>query len=235
MRGRNVMGRFTTNYEVISIGDGITADLQNPVGQSVLWWVFNPDRTHIDPTYDVGSYWNRGRVWFTPFEIPVVLATIEQGPGGHNERGLYTVDYLRLVINTPEILPYLPNIAYEPDAHLLDRIEYRGSLFQPTNVYPKGHVEHEMVVIQVEAEQIKDEEVVNDTQFNGRRQYPSSFSEEFAGKQFETEDYPPPAEFSDEFRAREFDSAGREIDIVEKTPRWGQHQAPHGDIYESEH
>ena len=158
MRGGqgNLMGRFTTMYEVQSIGGGITQDLQNPVGQSVLWWVFNPDDTQVDPTYDVGAYWSHGRVWFSPFEIPVVLATIEQGAGGHNERGLYTVDMLRLVINTPEILPYIPTIVWEPDRHLNDRVEYRGGLFQPTLVMPKGHVQHDMVVIRVELEQIKD-------------------------------------------------------------------------------
>lgn len=226
MRGRNVLGRFTTRYEVHSIGDGITSELQNPVGQTVLWWVFNVERTHIDPTYDVGSYWQRGRVWYTPFEIPVVLATIEQGAGGHNERGQYTVDFLQLIINTPEILSFIPSIVWEPDKHLNDRIEYRGGLFQPTTVMPKGHVQHDMVVIRVIAEQIKDEEVVNDVQFNGLRPYPSPFSDAFNPKEFESEIYPPDAEFSIDFRAREFDTVSAEIDVVEYIERWGSHHAP---------
>jgi hypothetical protein len=230
--GGNLTGRFTTTFEVESIGQGITQDLQNPVGQSVLWWVFNPDGTHVDPTYDVGDYWNRGRVWFTPIELPVVLATIEQGPGGHNERGMYTVDFLRLVINTPEVLPYLPNIVMEPDKHLLDRIEYRGALFQPTTIYPKGHVQHDMVVIQVEAEQIKDEEVVNDPQFNGTRVYPAPFSDEFAPREFESEVFPPPSEFSQDFDPDDFDTTRREIDVVEQIPRWGAHVVYEHDIYE---
>lgn len=227
---RNLMGRFSTTYEVNSIGGGITADLQNPVGQSVLWWVFNPDDTQVDPTYDVGNYWNRGRVWYTPYELPVVLATIEQGMGGHNERGLYTIDILRLVINTPDILPYLPDIVTEPDNHLLDRIEYRGGLFQPTLVYPKGHVQHDMVVIQVEAEQVKDDEVVNDPQFNGTSEYPRPFSDDFNPKEFEARTYPPPAEFDESFAAADFDSTEPQVEVVEKIPRWGAHVI-HDDIY----
>ena len=220
MRGGhgNLMGRFTTTYEVQSIGGGITQDLQNPVGQSVLWWVFNPDDTQVDPTYDVGAYWSHGRVWFTPFEIPVVLATIEQGPGGHNERGLYTVDMLRLVINTPEILPYIPSIVWEPDRHLNDRVEYRGGLFQPTLVYPKGHVSHSMVVIQVELEQIKDDQVVNDTQFNGDITYPGGFAAaEFNQAEFSGPGYPGNPEPTE---------GARKIEEVEHIERWGEH-----DIY----
>lgn len=228
MRGRDVTGRFTTNYEVTSIGDGITADLQNPVGQSVLWWVFNPDATQVDPTYDVGSYWSHGRVWFTPFEIPVVLATIEQGVGGHNERGLYTVDMLRLVINTPEILPFIPSIVWEPDKHLNDRVEYRGGLFQPTLVYPKGHVQHDMVVIQVELEQIKDDQTVNDTQFNGNVRYPSPF----APAAFNPTEFSGPA-----YPGNPVQTEGtRDVEEVAHIERWGEHTAHSsdtntGDIY----
>lgn len=231
MRGDNgdLTGRFTTTFEVRSIGGGITQDLQNPVGQSVLWWVFNPDQTLVDPTYDVGNYWNRGRVWFTPHEIPVVLASIEQGPGGHNERGMYTVDVLRLIVNTPEAMPFLPDIAMHPDQHLNDRIEYRGGLFQPTTVFPKGHVEHSMVLIQIIAEQIKDEETVNDSQFNGGRYYPSPFSEEFNSKHFETEVYPPVAEFDENFDAHEFDSTEPTVEEVDHLERWGEQ---HLDIYD---
>lgn len=227
---RNLMGRFSTTYEVNSIGGGITADLQNPVGQSVLWWVFDPETTKVDPTYDVGGYWNRGRVWFTPFEIPVVLATIEQGMGGHTERGLYTIDTLRLVINTPEITPYLPNIAYDPDTHLLDRIEYRGGLFQPVNIYPKGHVQHDMVVIQVEAEQIKDDESVNDTQFNGSKESPSGFGPAFNPGDFHGREYAQGMRTDLPLDDEDL----RTVEQVEDLPRWGDHVIyTHEDLYET--
>jgi hypothetical protein len=231
MRGDqgDLTGRFTTTFEVKSIGGGITQDLQNPVGQSVLWWHFDPAGTLTDPTYDVGNYWTRGRVWFTPHELPVVLASIEQGPGGHTERGMYTVDMLRLVINTPEFLPYLPDLAIEPDKYLNDRIEYRGGLFQPTTVMPKGHVRHSMVVVTVIAEQIKDDQVVNDSQFNGSRAYPSPFSEEFNSKHFESEVHPPVAEFNKDFDAEDFDSTEPQLEPVEHIERHGH---DHVDIYD---
>lgn len=48
-------GRFDTDYEVKDIHDAITKDLTNPVGTSVLWYVWNASASTADPIYDVGS------------------------------------------------------------------------------------------------------------------------------------------------------------------------------------
>lgn len=164
MRGKDTEGRFTMNYEVASISDGIEYDLQNPVGQRVLWWVYSEEATEVDPVYDVGAY-TGGRMWHTPFVLPVVLASIEQGQLYQNDRGFYTLDQLRLIVNATELYSKLPRMAYSPDDHLKDRIEYRGHLFQPTLIYPKGHIQKHLVVVQIAAGEVKPEEWVNDPQF----------------------------------------------------------------------
>lgn len=165
MRGQDLTGRFDSHFEVDHIGVGIGQDLQNPVGQSVMWWTFSPEDTQIDPVYDVGSYDGGGRRWRDPFEIPVVQASIAQGPYYQNDRGFYTVDNLTLLINAPLAYRLLPEMMAKPDTHLLDRIEYRGSLFRPTIVYPKGHIQNHLVVVRIDAEEVKPEEAVNDPQF----------------------------------------------------------------------
>jgi hypothetical protein len=140
------------------------------------------------------------------------------------------MDILRLVMNTPDILPYLPDIVTQPDNHLLDRIEYRGGLFQPTLVYPKGHVQHDMVVIQVEAEQIKDDEVVNDTQFNGTKEALSGFGPDFNPGDFHGREYAN----GDRTGLPDDEEDLRDVEEVGELPRWGNHVIyTHEDLYET--
>ena len=165
MRGQDLTGRFDSLFEVDHIGVGVGQDLQNPIGQTVRWWTFDPEVSKTDPVYDVGSYDGGGRRWHKPFVVPVVQATIAQGPQYQNDRGFYTVDNLTLVLNAPVVYRLMPDMMEIPDSHLVDRITYRGAVFQPTIIYPKGHIQDHLVVVRVDAEQVKPEEVVNDTQF----------------------------------------------------------------------
>ena len=165
MRGSDLTGRFDSLFEVDHIGVGVAQDLQNPIGQHVQWWSMDPDNTVTDPVYDVGDYAGGGRRWKRPFTVPVVQATISQGPVFQNERGFYTVDNLTLVINAPTVTRLLPDMMYDPDSYTLDRISYRGNLFQPNTIFPKGHIHDHLVVVRVDADQVKPEEVVNDPQF----------------------------------------------------------------------
>lgn len=165
MRGKDTTGRFDAMYEVNSIADGVEYDLQNPVGQMCKWYVYDPELTDVDPVYDVSDY-DGGRMWRRPIPLPVVGALIRQGPKYQSERGFYTVDNLSMVINSMEMYKHMPDMAYGPDAHLRDRIVYRNSLFVPTRIYPKGHIQDHIVMITVDAIEVKPEEVVNDPQFN---------------------------------------------------------------------
>lgn len=165
MRGSNTTGRFTTGYETESIAEGITNDLQQPVGQHVLWWFYSPDITEVDPVYDVGAY-TGGRLWEDPFVLPVVLASIQQGPAYQNERGYYTMDQLTLLVNAEQMYSRIPTMAKTPDIHLRDRIEYRGGVFTPDMVFPKGHIHEHLVVVRIDATEVKQDELVNDPQFS---------------------------------------------------------------------
>lgn len=166
MRGKSTFGRYSAFYEIASIGSGIENDLQEPMGQKVRWWTYNGDATEVDPVYSVGANVGTGRMWNVPFSMSVVQATIVQGPLFQNERGFYTMDNLTLVINATEMYGKLPDMAYAPDGHLKDRIEYRGHFFTPTMIYPKGHIQNHLLVVRVDALEVKNEELVNDSQFN---------------------------------------------------------------------
>ena len=161
MRGTNPLGRFDAEYEVKSIRAGISRDLQVPVGQSVKWYFYDSVSSQSDPIYDVGSN-DGGRVWLDPITVPVVNAFIYQAEQFQNDRGFYTVDTLRIVINYDDVLRYIPSLDIQPDIHLLDRVEFRGSLYTPNRVFPKGQIGYEYMGLLVEATQVKPEEQVND-------------------------------------------------------------------------
>lgn len=162
MRGIRAMGRFDPEFEVKSIRAGITRDLQIPAGQWVLWQVFDPEASQADPVYSTGND-QVGRVFKPAVRVPVVNAFIYQGEQFMNQRGFYTVDTLRLVINFDDVIRFLPGLDSHPDAHLKDRIIFRNEMFQPTRVFPKGQIGYEYMGLTVDAAQVKVEEQVYDT------------------------------------------------------------------------
>ena len=165
MRGKDPQGRFDTLFELDSIYEGISEDLQVPVGQEIAWWVYDSTNTVIDPIYDVGSSTSIGRVWKTPVTVPVVGATIVQGQFAENDRGFYTSDSLRLVVAIDVLESFFPGFSHEPDRHLKDRFVYRDEVFSPTLIYPKGHIHQHLTVATIAADQVNPDQLVNDPQF----------------------------------------------------------------------
>lgn len=164
MRADHPGGRFTIEYEIDSIRNGITADLRRPVGQSLEWWVYDAAATTVDPIYDVGDS-DGGRRWKLPIQVPAISAVIFQGQTMENERGFYQSDVARFVLNVADVLRVLPDIVYSPDQHIRDRFVYRREVFTPTRFYLRGLVMDEYAVITMDANQVNAEQLVNDPQF----------------------------------------------------------------------
>jgi hypothetical protein len=172
MRAQRAGGRFTTAYEVNSILHGMTEDLQEEVGMDVNWWVWDPVASEVDPIYDVGSV-AIGRRWKSPISVPVIVAQVFQGQTVQNDRGFYNADVLRFTCNMDNVNKALPDLVTNPDAHYLDRVEYRGGVFRPTKLYLRGLVggvtkvpdDGVYVVLTIDLNQVKAEEMVNDDQF----------------------------------------------------------------------
>ena len=161
MRGSNQIGRFDPEYEVKSIRHGISQDLQRPVGQEVRWYVYDEVNTHVDPVYDVGSPAG-GRAWKKAFSLPVINAYIFQNEMYQNDLGMYTVDTLRLFINYDDVVRFIPTLDSQPDVHLKDRVEFRGQMYAPNRVFPKGQIQLDYMALTVDLTQVKPEEQVND-------------------------------------------------------------------------
>jgi hypothetical protein len=151
---------------------GITDDLQVPVGVTIDWYLWDEANLVAHPTDVVDDIYDtsnptpgKGRIWQPHLRIPAVTAQLYQGQIVQNERGFYNTDTLKIVLNIGDLLPIIPNIAQSPDQHVKDRIVFRDEVFVPIRVYPRGHIGYDFAVVTVECNQVNPEELVNDPQF----------------------------------------------------------------------
>ena len=172
MRGAKVQGRFNMDYESKSMYESISEDLGGTVGVDVDWfrwqeYFLEANYTDIvDDIYDVSSSTpGKGRRWMLPFKMPAVMAQFIRGTNIMNERGFYVADTLRLVLNVGDVQRLLPGLITDPNTHIKDRIVYRGEVFVPTRVLPRGSFGYRWSVVTIDLNQVNPEELVNDPQF----------------------------------------------------------------------
>ena len=172
MRGSKVQGRFKIDYETLSMDEGITDELRDPVGTTVDWWLWDYEffvdhpTEVVDDIYDVSSSTEgEGRLWIPSFTLPVVMAQQIRGVNVMNERGFYVVDTLRVTISVADALKYIPQMINNPSFHIRDRVVFQNEVFTPTRVLPKGRYAERYSVITVECTMVSTEEMVNDPQF----------------------------------------------------------------------
>lgn len=165
-------GRFDLDYEAKSMYEGIGEELGATVGVDVDWFRWqdyyleaNYD-TIVDEIYDVSSSVpGQGRRWMLPIKFPVIMAQWVRGTNIMNQRGYYVTDTLRLVLNVGEVQRLLPSLLTDANTHIKDRIVYRGEVFVPTRVLPRGSFGYRWSVVTVDLNQVNPEEMVNDPQF----------------------------------------------------------------------
>lgn len=159
-------GRFTIDDELDNIHDGMHQDLLMPAGQWVDWWVFDEDASSKDPIYDTASQDSpQGRVWQRPIRIPCLGARVLQGQTHHDDRGFYNIDQLSLTIDMRTVWRLLPSLPNGADAHIRDRVVFRGQVYSPYQVWSRGQVFDKYTVLSVSLIQVKTDEMVNDPQF----------------------------------------------------------------------
>lgn len=176
MRGGNEgtdrNSRFDLDYEAMSMYEGIAEELGGTVGQEVDWFRWQEyylDQNYediVDSVYDVSSSVpGMGKRWMLPFKMPTVMAQFIRGTNIMNERGFYVADTLRLVLNAGDVERLVPDIITESNKHIKDRILYRGEVFVPTRVLPRGSFGYRWAVVTIDCNQVNPEELVNDPQF----------------------------------------------------------------------
>lgn len=172
MRGSKIKGRFNMDYESKSMYEGIAEDLGGTVGVDVDWfrwqeyYLEDNFSTIADPVYDVSSSVpGNGRRWMLPFNMPTVMAQLIRSTNVMNQRGFYTTSTLRLVLNVGDVERMMPEMLRDPSGHIRDRILYKGEVFTPTRVLPRGAFGYRWAVVTIDCNQVNPEELVNDPQF----------------------------------------------------------------------
>lgn len=171
MRAYTPGGRFTTDFELNAIADGITADSTNPVGTIAEWWTYNSASSVKDPIYDVEPV-GSGRVWTGPATLKVIKAIINQGSSAVNERGFYNTDSLRLVLNIDDLRAASPtlfnsrgNIKSTVDLSNKNRVVWKNQVYRPIKTQQQGQIAERHTIISVDLIQLMPDELVNDAQF----------------------------------------------------------------------
>lgn len=159
---------FDYRDELDNIWRGIDRDMQQQVGQTVLWYVYDSTNSVIDPIYDVGSYTAPGgRKWQAPRLLPVANAIKLEGQEVTNDRGFYVTDTLQLVFSVKAAREAgLTDIIYRPDAHDIDRVVYENKVFEVDQLRVRGVLTADYAVVGVNLLQVKPEELVNDPDFS---------------------------------------------------------------------
>ena len=172
MRAYEPGGRFTTDFELNEVGDGITWDATNPFGTSVEWWIFNSAESISDPIYDVEPI-GVGRIWDGPVTLPVISASITHGMNQTNQRGFYSSDSLKLTLNIDDLQKASPEIFYDdrgfirPQINLANKYRaiWQGQVYRPVQTQTQGYVDDRGTIIVLQCIQVMPEEMINDEQF----------------------------------------------------------------------
>ena len=167
-----VEGRFKVPYENQSMEQGMVAELGNPVGTEVDWYVWDEDyfQTNkslvVDEIYDTSSQvYGQGSVWKPAVKMPVLMLQMLRGTNIPNERGFYVVDTMRLVVAVTDVNRILPDLVPNPNPHIKDRIVANGELFFPTRVLPRGRYKNYYSVVTLDCNLVNPEEAVNFYEF----------------------------------------------------------------------
>ena len=171
MRAHAPGGRFTTEFELNAIGDGITWDVTNPVGTYAEWWAYDKNSINLDPVYDVESI-DGGRVWIGPKSLHVISANWNQGEVRASDRGYYAADTLDFTLNIDDLLEVSPEL-FESRGSFKAKISeanryrcvWKEQVYRPYGVQPDGYLDDRGTLIKVRMIQVMPDELINDEQF----------------------------------------------------------------------
>lgn len=153
---------FDYRAELDNISRGIDRDMQQPVGQTIPWYVYDSVNTVVDAIYDVGAT-PSGRVWAAPCFLQAASAIKYEGTEVANDRGFYVLDTIQIVFTADAArLSNLGDLLIRPDEHNLDRVVYENKVFAINQVRVRGVLTAGYAICAAEGTQVKFEELVND-------------------------------------------------------------------------
>lgn len=157
-------GRFGVNTETTLIHRALRG-WQNRTGDSVTYWRFRRDESDMHDVYDEAT--GVGRVFYGKWQIPALHVThVESANEIPGDAGLYITDTLRVVLEFDQLTKFgLTEMDVKHGQFQRDRIAYDNALYAVQRVNVLGQIRRRDVVVVIEAQQIKSDELVNDPEF----------------------------------------------------------------------
>ena len=139
-------------------------EYQLHAGEWCHWFRFNKTGTTMHPIYDTGPQ----RAWFAPITVPLLIGEYERAPQNlTSDDGLYQVDKLHCIISYDQ---FFHSTMPDPDPtgadHVNDRVAYDGSLFSVDSFLPRGRIASHFLTISVDATEVAQEELDEDSPVN---------------------------------------------------------------------
>lgn len=156
---------FDTEYEQDSINTGITRQ-QEETGVTVDWWFWDPRDSRVSNIYDEDVP-GASRHWRGPYPMPVYQASRTEGTLEDTGDGAYVVDNVTLVIGYGQAYRHGLRPVVDRAQHLKDRFVWDGLVWSPSSIVARNLLggRGTRATVLVQATQVRDDELVNDTQF----------------------------------------------------------------------
>lgn len=158
-------GRFGINAETTFIHRALRG-WQNRTGDSVTYFRFQRAESDMHDVYDEAT--GAGRVFYGRWQVPALHVThVESGNTDPRDSGLYITDTLRVVLEYDQLVKFgLTEMDIKHGTFQRDRIAYDNTLYAVQRVNILGQIRRRDVVVVIEAQQIRNDELVNDPMFN---------------------------------------------------------------------
>ncbi len=156
-------GRFSVDYETNEINSALRGQ-QAVSGDTVSYYRFDRDNSQMDDLYDEGT--GAGRVYVGPIPLPVIHATHNDGSREDQQGGFYFVDNLHLTVLFQTFTTTGVTFADVQHQHYLqDRVVYDDKVFHITSIDVLGQIQQRDIIIAIDLEQVRSDELTNDPQF----------------------------------------------------------------------
>lgn len=157
-------GRFNSDFETNRMFVAMEG-WQKSYGDVIRYYRFNAATSQVDPVYDeaVGV----GRQYFPPIAVPCQHVTHVQGENEYGQYGMYHNDTLTAFISFSAFTGVgLTYADIETGKYLDDRLLYDRKVFRVVQIIAQGQIQQRDVIILMQGQQMKPDELVDDPEFS---------------------------------------------------------------------
>lgn len=157
-------GRWTPDTETDEINDAIRG-YSSEWGDHVEYYRFDAANSVMHDIYDEAS--GEGRVFIGPIYLETLPVIHQENPNESPEAGFYYRDAIHVTCSFDQFTKTgFPNTDIDTQAYLRDRLVYDNKVFRVTEINVLGQIIERDVIVTIDGQQIKPDELVFDAQFN---------------------------------------------------------------------